>query len=81
VIPGDVGMVQRGQDLGLAGEPRDALLVGREGGWQQLERDLARQRPVTTSIQSAPAPVWIVFSTVSDVRSTCEIVPARRSVV
>ena len=38
---GDVGMVELGEELGFALEPRQALLVRGEFGRQDLDRDLA----------------------------------------
>lgn len=55
VDAGDVGVVQRGENLGLARESGDALGVGRERLRQHLERDVAVERGVAGAIHLAHA--------------------------
>ena len=46
----DVGMVQRGEQAGLALEAREALGIGREARRQDLDRDVAPQRLVACAV-------------------------------
>ena len=50
---GDVGMVQRGQDPGLALKPRDPLRVGGERRGQDLDGDVAIEPRVPRPIHFA----------------------------
>jgi hypothetical protein len=50
---GDVGMVQRGQQLGFAAEPHQSIGVGEERRWQHLQRHVALQRAVAPAIDLA----------------------------
>jgi hypothetical protein len=50
---GDVGMIERGQDFGLALQASDAIGILREGGGQDLDRDVALQARVAGTIDLA----------------------------
>ena len=50
VYAGDVGMVQRGQGLGLALEAREAGGIPADAGGQHLDRDLAAELGVRRAI-------------------------------
>jgi hypothetical protein len=47
---GDIGMVQRGQHFGFTLEPRKALKMGRERFGQNLQRNVAFQARVASTI-------------------------------
>ena len=52
---GDAGVVQQGQGPGFALEPRDAIRVGGERHWQDLDRDVAPQLGIARAIHLAHA--------------------------
>lgn len=49
----DVRVIQGGEDLGFACEPRDAITIEREVGWQKLDRNVAAKLRVARSIHLA----------------------------
>ena len=52
----DVGMIQRGQELRLTLEPREAIGIAGEQVWEDLDRDVAIQLLVAGAIHlSHPA--------------------------
>ena len=53
---GDVGVVEGGQDLGLALEPGEPIGIGGEGLGEELERDLAAQGRVGGAVDLTHAP-------------------------
>ena len=52
---GDVGMVERGKQLRLAREARQAVGIGGDGRRQQLERDVALQPSIARAVDLAHA--------------------------
>src|SRR5215471_18555758 len=53
VDPCDVLMIERGEHLRLALEPREAFGIEREFSWKNFDRDIARQRHVARTIHLA----------------------------
>jgi hypothetical protein len=47
---GDVGMIERGEDLRFASKPRQAFTVGRYGFWQHLDRDVPIELGIARAI-------------------------------
>jgi hypothetical protein len=56
VDPADVGMVQRGEDLGFAFEANQAIGIEREGFRQDLHRDVATELRVARTIDLSHFP-------------------------
>ena len=52
---GDVRVIQRGQELGLALEAREAVLVGGQRRRQRLDRDFAAELGIARAIDLAHA--------------------------
>jgi hypothetical protein len=49
----DVGVIERGEDLCFPLEAREAVRIGGEGFWQNLERDIPIQLRVARAIHLA----------------------------
>jgi hypothetical protein len=50
---GDVRVIQGREQVGLATEPREPLRVGGHTGWEDFERDIARQLGVARAVDLA----------------------------
>src|SRR5215510_14575848 len=63
---GDVRMIQRGEELRLALEPRQKIRIEREGCRQDFQRDISIESGVTSSIHlthaAAPMADWISYT-------------------